>query len=138
MLYFCYAFYFIDLPIMTHRHMPLINRKVVLSICVFSDPRITDIVWRKDIPGKTTDNGSGRSPMGSIRNATVTIVSYEIKVTVQGQLIEFNIMELNVTRGRYVCQIGNAHGLIDESFNIVEIALLLDSYKRPTKRNITG
>jgi hypothetical protein len=118
--------------------MPLINRKVVLSICVFSDPRITDIVWRKDIPGKTTDNGSGRSPMGSIRNATVTIVSYEIKVTVQGQLIEFNIMELNVTRGRYVCQIGNAHGLIDESFNIVEIASLLDSYKRPTKRNITG
>ena len=60
--------------------MPLINRQVVLSICVFSDPRITYIVWMKDISGKTTDNGSARSPMESIRNATVTIVSYEIKV----------------------------------------------------------
>ena len=118
--------------------MSLINGKVVLSIYVFSDPRITDIVWMREISGRTTYNGSARSSMESIRNATVTILSYGVRVTVQGQRIEFNIVELNVTKGRYVCQIRNEHGLKEASFNIVEIASLLDSYERPTKRNTTG
>ena len=118
--------------------MSLINGKVVLSIYVFSDPRITDIVWMREISGKTTDNGSARSYMEGIRNATVTILSYGVRVTVQGQRIEFNIVELNVTKGRYVCQIRNEHGLKEASFNIGEIASLLDSHKRPTKRNTTG
>jgi hypothetical protein len=72
--------------------------------------------------------------MVSIRNATVTILSYVTRVTVQGQRIEFNILELNVTHGRYACQIRNEHGLKGASFNIVEIASLLDSHERPTKR----
>jgi hypothetical protein len=118
--------------------MSLINGIVVLSIYVFSDPRITDIVWMREISGRTTDNGSARSSMESIRNATVTILSYGVRVTVQGQRIEFNIVKLNVTNGRYVCQIRNEHGLKEASFNIVEIASLLDSHERPTKRNTTG
>jgi hypothetical protein len=118
--------------------MSLFNGRVALSIYVFSDPRITDIVWMREIFGKTTYNGSERSSMESIRNTTVTILSYEVRVSVQGQLIEFNIVELNVTKGRYVCQLQNERGLKEASFNIVEIGLLLDSYKRPAKRNITG
>jgi len=118
--------------------MSLIKGKVVLSICVFSDPRITDIVWMREISGKTTYNGTARSSMESIRNATVTILSYGVWVTAQGQRIEFKIDELNVTQGRYICQIRNEHGLKEASFNIVEIGSLLDSYKRPAKRNITG
>jgi len=118
--------------------MSLINGKVVLSIYVFSDPRITDIVWMREISGKTTDNGSARSFMEGISNATVTILSYGGRVTVQGQRIEFNIVELNVTKGRYVCQIRNEHDLKEASFNIDKIALLLDSHERPTKRNTTG
>jgi hypothetical protein len=47
-------------------------------------------------------------------------------------------VKLNVTNGRYVCQIRNEHGLKEASFNIVEIASLLDSHERPTKRNTTG
>ena len=85
--------------------MSLINRKVVLSIYVFSDPRITHIIWMREISGKTTDNGSARSSVESIRNTTSTILSYGIRVTVQGQRIEFNIVELYVTKGRYICQI---------------------------------
>jgi hypothetical protein len=118
--------------------MSLINGKVVLSIYVSSDPRITDIVWMREIFGKTTDNGSTRSSMVSIRNATVTILSYGRLVTVQGQRIEFNILELNVTNGRYVCQIRNEHGLKEASINIAEITSLLDSHERPPKRNTTG
>jgi len=118
--------------------MSLINGKVVLSIYVFSDSRITDIVWMREISGKTTDNGSPKNAMESIRNATVTILSYGVRVSVQGQRIEFNIVELNVTKGRYVCQIRNDHGLKEAPFNIVEIASLLDSYNIPAKRNITG
>ena len=118
--------------------MSLINGKVVLSIYVFSDPRITDIVWMREVSGKTTDNGSPKNAMKSIRNATVTILSYGVRVSIQCQLIEFNIVELNVTKGRYVCQLQNERGLKEASFNIVEIGLLLDSYKRPAKRNITG
>jgi hypothetical protein len=118
--------------------MSLINGKVVLSIYVFSDPRITDIVWMREISGKTTDNGSARISMESIRNATATILSFGVRVTVQGQRIEFNIVELNVTKGRYVCQIRNEYGLNAASFNIVEIASLLDSIERPTTRNTTG
>ena len=76
--------------------------------------------------------------MVSIRNATVTILSYVTWVTVQDQRIEFNIFELNVTNGRYVCQIRNEHGLKEASLNIVEKASLLDSHERPTKRNTTG
>jgi hypothetical protein len=76
--------------------------------------------------------------MESIRNTTVTILSYGVRVSVQGQLIEFNIVELNVTKGRYVCQLRNERGLKETSFNIVKIGLLLDSYKKPAKRNITG
>ena len=68
--------------------------------------------------------------MESIRNTTVTVLSYGVRVSVQGQLIEFNIVELNVTKGRYVCQLQNELGLKE--------GLLLDSYKRPAKRNITG
>ena len=104
----------------------------------FSDPRITDIFWMREIFGKTTDNGSERSSMESMRNATAIILSYGVHVSVQGQLIEFNIVELNVTKGRYVCQLRNERGLKEASFNIVEIGLLLNSYKRPAKRNITG
>ena len=74
-------------PIIAHRNMSLINGKVVLSIYVSSDPRITDIVWMREIFGKTTDNGSTRSSMVSIRNATVTILNYGRRVTVQGQRI---------------------------------------------------
>jgi hypothetical protein len=118
--------------------MSLFNGRAVLSIYVFSDPRITDIVWMREIFGKTTDNGSERNSLESIRNETVTILSYGVRVSVQGQLIEFNIVELNVTKGGYVCQLRNEHGLKEASFNIVEIGLLLDSYKRPAKRNITG
>jgi NADH:ubiquinone oxidoreductase subunit F (NADH-binding) len=58
----------------------------------------------RKISGKTTDNGSPKNAMESIRNATVTILSYGVRVSVQGQRIEFNIVELNVTKGRYVCQ----------------------------------
>jgi hypothetical protein len=47
-------------------------------------------------------------------------------------------VELNVTKGRYVCQLQNERELKEASFNIVEIGLLLDSYKKPAKRNITG
>jgi hypothetical protein len=118
--------------------MSLFNGRVALSIYVFSDPRITDKVWMREIFGKTTYNGSERSSMERIRNTTVTILSYGVRVSVQGQLIEFNIVELNVTKGRYVCQLQNERGLKEASFNIVEIGLLLDSYKRPAKRNITG
>ena len=118
--------------------MSLFNGKAVLSMYVFSDPRITDIVWMRENFGKTTNNGSERNSLESIRNETVTILSYGVRVSVQGQLIEFNIVELNVTKGRYVCQLRNEHGLKEASFNIVEIGLLLDSYKRPAKRNITG
>jgi hypothetical protein len=118
--------------------MSLINGKGVLSIYVFSDLRITDIVWMRDIFGKTTDNGSARSSMESIRNGTVTILSYGTRVTVQGQRIEFNILELNVAKGRYACQLRNEHGLKEASINIAEIGLLLDSHERPTKRNTTG
>jgi hypothetical protein len=118
--------------------MSLINGKGVLSIYVFSVLRITDIVWMREIFGKTTDNGSARSSMESIRNGTVTILSYGTRVTVQGQRIEFNILELKVTNGRYVCQIRNEHGLKEASLNIVEKASLLDSHERPTKRNTTG
>jgi hypothetical protein len=118
--------------------MSLINGKVVLSIYVFSDPRITDIIWMREISGKTTDNGSARSSMESIRNTTSTILSYGVRVTVQGQRIEFNIVELNVTKGRYVCQIRNEYGLKAASFNIVKIASLLDSIERPIERNTTG
>ena len=114
--------------------MSLFNGRVALSIYVFSDPRITDIVWMREIFGKTIYIGSERSSMESISNTTVTILSYGV----QGQLIEFNIVELNVTKGRYVCQLRNERGLKEASFNIVEIGLLLDSYKRPAKRNITG
>ena len=70
--------------------------------------------------------------MESIRNGTVTILSYGTRVTVQGQRIEFNILELNVTNGRYVCQIRNEHGFKEASINIVKIASLLDSHERPT------
>jgi hypothetical protein len=115
--------------------MSLINGKVVLSIYVFSDPRITNIVWITEISGKSTDNGSPKHAMESIRNATVTTLSYGVRVSVQGQRIEFNIVELNVTKGRYVCQIRNDNGLKEASYNIVEIASLLDSYTRPA---ITG
>jgi hypothetical protein len=118
--------------------MSFFNGRVALSIYVFSDPRITDIVWMREIVGKTIYNGSERSYMESIRNTTVTILSYGVRVSVQGQLIEFNIVELNVTKGRYVCQLQNERELKEASFNIVEIGLLLDSYKRPAKRNITG
>jgi hypothetical protein len=118
--------------------MSLFNGRVVLSIYVFSDPRITDIVWMREIFGKATDNGSERNSMESIRNETVTILSYGVRVSVQGQLIEFNIVELNVTKGRYVCQLRNERGLKEASFSIVEIGLLLYSYKGPAKRNITG
>ena len=118
--------------------MSLINGKVVLSIYVFSDPRITDIVWMREISCKTTDNGSARSSMESIRNTTSTILSYGVRVTVQGQRIEFNIVELNVTKVRYVCQIRNEYGLKAASFNIVKIASLLDSIERPIERNTTG
>jgi hypothetical protein len=118
--------------------MSLFNGRVALSIYVFSDPRITDIVWMREIFGKTIYNGSERSSMESIRNTTVAILSYGVRVSVQGQLIEFNIAELNVTKGRYVCQLQNERGLKEASFNIVEIGLLLDSYKKPAKRNITG
>ena len=118
--------------------MSLFNGRVVLSIYVFSDPRITDIVWMREIFGKATYNGSERSSMESIRNATVTILSYRVRVTVQGQRIEFNIVELNVTKGRYVCQIRNEYGLKAASFNIVKIASLLDSIERPIERNTTG
>ena len=76
--------------------------------------------------------------MESIRNGTVTILSYGTRVTVQGQRIEFNILELNVTKGRYVCQLRNEHGLKEASINFGEIGLLLDSHERPTKRNTTG
>ena len=77
--------------------------------------------------------------MESIRNGTVTILSYGTRVTVQGQRIEFNVtLELNVTKGRYVCQLRNEHGLKEASINIAEIGLLLDSHERPTKRNTTG
>jgi inhibitor of KinA sporulation pathway (predicted exonuclease) len=55
--------------------------RVVLSIYVFSDPRITDIVWMREIFGKTTYNGSERSSMESIRNTTVIILSYEMDKT---------------------------------------------------------
>ena len=92
----------------------------------------------REIFGKTTDTGSEGSSMKSIRNATATILSYGVQISVQCQLIEFNIVELNVTEGRYVCQLRNERGLKEASFNIVEIGLLLDSYKRPAKRNITG
>ena len=119
--------------------MFLFNGRVALSIYVSSDPRITDIVWMREIFGKTTYNGSERSSMESIiRNTTVTILSYGVRVSVQGQLIEFNIVKLNVTKGRYVCQLQNERELKEASINIVEIGLLLDSYKRPAKRNITG
>jgi hypothetical protein len=47
-------------------------------------------------------------------------------------------VELNVTKGRYVCQIRNGHGFKEASYNIVEIASLLDSCNRPAMRNITG
>jgi hypothetical protein len=80
-----------------------------LSHLIPPDPRITDIVWMREISGRTTDNGSARSSMESIRNATVTILSYGVRVTVQGQRIEFNIVELNVTKGRYVCQDQKTH-----------------------------
>jgi hypothetical protein len=76
--------------------------------------------------------------MESIRNGTVTILSYGTRVTVQGQRIEFNTLELNVTKGRYGCQLRNEHGLKEASINIAEIGLLLDSHERPTKRNTTG
>ena len=76
----CFSFHFIGPPIITHRNMSLINGKVVLSIYVFSDPRITDIVWMREISGKTTDNGSARSYMEGIRNATVTILSYGVRL----------------------------------------------------------
>jgi hypothetical protein len=76
--------------------------------------------------------------MESIRNGTVTILSYGTRVTVQGQRIEFTTLELNVTKGRYVCQLRNEHGLKEASINIAEIGLLLDSHERPTKRNTTG
>ena len=118
--------------------MSLINGKVVLSIYVFSDPRITDVVWMRKISGKTTDNGSPKNAMESIRNATVTTLSYGVRVSVHGQRIEFNIVELNVTKGRYVCQIRNDHELKEVSYNIVEIASLLDSCNIPAIRNITG
>lgn len=118
--------------------MSLINGRVVLSIYVFSDPRITGTVWIREMFGKTTDNDLERRSMESIRNATVNILSYGVRVSVQGQLIEFNIVELNVTKGRYVCQIRNEHGLKEASFNIVEIESLLDSHEIPTKRNTTG
>jgi hypothetical protein len=118
--------------------MSLITGKVVLSIYVFSDPRITDIIWMRKISGKTTDNGSPKNAMESIRSATVTILSYGVRIAVQGQRIEFKIVELNVTKGRYVCQIRNGHGLKEASYNIVEIASLLDSYNRPAIPNITG
>jgi hypothetical protein len=130
-----FAFYFIGPPIITHRNMSLINGKVVLSIYVFSDPRITDVVWMRKISGKTTDNGSPKNAMESIRNATVTTLSYGVRVSVHGQRIKFNIVELNVTKGRYVCQIRNDHELKEVSYNMVEIASLLDSYNRPA---ITG
>ena len=116
--------------------MSLINGKVVLSIYVFSDARITDIIWMREISGKTTDNGSPKNAMKSIRNATVTILSYGVRVSVQGQRIEFNIVELNVTKGRYVCQIRNDHALKEAPFKIVEIASLLDSYNRTAKRSL--
>ena len=132
------SIFYIGPPIIAHRNMSLFNGRVALSIYVFSDPRITDIVWMREIFGKTTYNGSERSSMERIRNTTVTILSYGVRVSVQGQLIEFNIVELNVTKGRYVCQLQNERGLKEASFNIVEIGLLLDSYKRPAKRNITG
>jgi hypothetical protein len=118
--------------------MSLFSGRVVLSIYVFSDPRITDIVWMREIIGKTIYNDSERSSMESIRNTTITILSYGARVSVQGQLMVFNIVELNVTKGRYVCQLRNERGLKEASFNIVEIGLLLDSYKRPAKRNSTG
>ena len=92
----------------------------------------------REIIGKTIYNDSERSSMESIRNTTITILSYGARVSVQGQLIVFNIVELNVTKGRYVCQLRNERGLKEASFNIVEIGLLLASYKRPAKRNSTG
>jgi hypothetical protein len=98
MLYSLLSFHFIGPPIITQRNISLINGKVVLSIYVFSDPRITDIIWMREISGKTTYNGSARSSMESIRNTTSTILSYGVRFTVQGQRIEFNIVELNVTR----------------------------------------
>ena len=135
---FCFPYLCIGPSIIAHRNMSLINGKGVLSIYVSSDPRITDIIWMREIFGKTTDNGSARSSMESIRNGTVTILIYVTRVTVQGQRIEFNILELKVTNGRYVCQIRNEHGLKEASINIVEIASLLHSHERPTKRNTTG
>ena len=92
----------------------------------------------REISGKTTDNGSARSSAESIRNTTSTILSYGVGVTVQGQRIEFNIVELNVTKGRYICQIRNEYGLKAASFNIVKIASLLDSIEKPIERNTTG
>jgi hypothetical protein len=92
----------------------------------------------RKISGKTTDNGSSKYAMESIRNATVTILSYGVRISVQGQRIEFKIVELNVTKGRYVCQIRNDNGLKEASYNIVEIASLLDSCNIPAIRNITG
>ena len=65
---FCFPYLFIGPPIIAHRNMSLINGKGVLFIYVFSDLRITDIVWMRDIFGKTTDNGSAISSMESIRS----------------------------------------------------------------------
>ena len=76
-----FAFHFIGPPIITHGNMSLINGKVILSIYVFSDPRITDIVWMRKISGKTTDNGSPKHAMESIRNATVTILRYGVRIS---------------------------------------------------------
>ena len=137
-VFILFSVFYIGPPIIAHRNMSLFSGRVVLSIYVFSDPRITDIVWMREIIGKTIYNDSERSSMESIRNTTITTLSYGARVSVQGQLIVFNIVELNVTKGRYVCQLRNERGLKEASFNIVEIGLLLASYKRPAKRNSTG
>jgi hypothetical protein len=82
----------------------------------------------REVSGKTTDNGSPKHAMESIRNATVTILSYGVPVSVQGQRIEFNIVQLNVTNGRYVCQIRNAYGLKEASYDKTTFPLIKDIF----------
>ena len=41
------SIFYIGSPIIGHRNMSLFNGRVALSIYVFSDPRITDIVWMR-------------------------------------------------------------------------------------------
>jgi hypothetical protein len=64
----------VKLTLLHFSNMSLINGKVALSIYVFSDPWITDIVWMREVSGKTTDNRSPKNAMKLFRQCYMMLL----------------------------------------------------------------